>query len=808
MKKPNPEADYGKWILKPRRIQPWAISVGERDGEIASVEGLRTELMPHQRTIVKAMYDLERRRFININSDDVIYAPRIVGGKHAPNYSRISDMYSGVIMETCCGVLSAPFGSGKSFILLALITLLPVPKKIAEICSPQGFIEEGPTDPIDIALNGTMEIRRSHSKFMRQTVVFVSKSVLCQWEEYIKLYTDLNPFIIAHVRDLKKLHTLMFTSKQKAAAIDKYDIIIIKNGIISGTFDVCEAVNNCYLGSMKSKPIINVFGEMFREYCFARVIIDDFDVIGLPSTTEIIPALFTWFVSASNKFIHPAKPTKEFEEIKSSLCYERSTYAAATINNDLMAYFCIANDSDFLQRSIDVGKTVYFTYKFANPYLSYIRLLQIMNVYNIVEMINADAIQTAAAKVGLATADIGDIFRKLFIGIWRKRRRLNEDIAYTDIIIAINSELPTCDEGDKGKSGITKKRRGKAVKKASVVITSNMVTKLKDNLRARGPKSEFERLFKYKFDRVSSMLHAIKIGHEDALHRVSRMIAEIDVYLRASPCAVCNDVVVGNIYMLKCCDNVFCQTCVNDSIETEACMKCGAHMCAELIISINQDKCTLLSKYGDDADADVDADAEVGVDADADVDVEEDIDIEVEDVDTSMNKFGCVVKIVDRCFGDAKAASILNSFRKPSAGPSADLNVMKGLRSLPDAVPDDRKILIFSNYSETLNKLDKLYLSKTPYVYDHVKGSSQKIADIVRRFKLPNSDSESISLLLINSEKYCAGLNLQNATDMIFVHHIMDKNIHGQVIGRAVRVGRTNSLTVHYVMYENEFNGL
>jgi hypothetical protein len=59
--------------------------------------------------------------------------------------------------------------------------------------------------------------------------------------------------------------------------------------------------------------------------------------------------------------------------------------------------------------------------------------------------------------------------------------------------------------------------------------------------------------------------------------------------------------------------------------------------------------------------------------------------------------------------------------------------------------------------------------------------------------------------LIINSVRYSSGLNLQTATDVIFVHQITDAAWEIQVTGRALRIGRTNNLNIHYVLYENEY---
>jgi SNF2 family DNA or RNA helicase len=47
---------------------------------------------------------------------------------------------------------------------------------------------------------------------------------------------------------------------------------------------------------------------------------------------------------------------------------------------------------------------------------------------------------------------------------------------------------------------------------------------------------------------------------------------------------------------------------------------------------------------------------------------------------------------------------------------------------------------------------------------------------------------------------YSCGMNLENTTDIIFVHN-MDPQREKQVIGRAHRYGRKNALSIWYIDY-------
>jgi SNF2 family DNA or RNA helicase len=60
-----------------------------------------------------------------------------------------------------------------------------------------------------------------------------------------------------------------------------------------------------------------------------------------------------------------------------------------------------------------------------------------------------------------------------------------------------------------------------------------------------------------------------------------------------------------------------------------------------------------------------------------------------------------------------------------------------------------------------------------------------------------------IDVLLINSRFFGAGLNLQNSSDIIILHRQGADILH-QIIGRAQRIGRSDSLNIWKLYHNNE----
>ena len=107
------------------------------------------------------------------------------------------------------------------------------------------------------------------------------------------------------------------------------------------------------------------------------------------------------------------------------------------------------------------------------------------------------------------------------------------------------------------------------------------------------------------------------------------------------------------------------------------------------------------------------------------------------------------------------------------------------------------KFLVFSNYDTSFVPLYSV-LDNMGIKYMYLKGNGNVIKCMIDKYK--NSD---VDLLLINSRHNGCGLNLENTTDIIMFHKF-DTQIEHQVIGRAHRLGRKDSLNIWYFLHANE----
>lgn len=112
-----------------------------------------------------------------------------------------------------------------------------------------------------------------------------------------------------------------------------------------------------------------------------------------------------------------------------------------------------------------------------------------------------------------------------------------------------------------------------------------------------------------------------------------------------------------------------------------------------------------------------------------------------------------------------------------------------------DLLRSDGKFILFSSYDESFKGIQNL-LWENHIKFCEVKGTIKAMEGNIQKFK-----NGEIKVMFLNSKFHGAGLNLQEATDVI-IYHKMEDNLLRQVLGRANRIGRKESLKVHHLVYE------
>ena len=105
------------------------------------------------------------------------------------------------------------------------------------------------------------------------------------------------------------------------------------------------------------------------------------------------------------------------------------------------------------------------------------------------------------------------------------------------------------------------------------------------------------------------------------------------------------------------------------------------------------------------------------------------------------------------------------------------------------------KFLIFSSYDITFKPICKMLIENNISFID-IKGTVENRQKNINKFK-----NNNCQVIFINSKFNSAGINLPETTDII-LYHEMDDNIKQQIIGRAQRIGRKESLSVHNLVVD------
>ena len=128
--------------------------------------------------------------------------------------------------------------------------------------------------------------------------------------------------------------------------------------------------------------------------------------------------------------------------------------------------------------------------------------------------------------------------------------------------------------------------------------------------------------------------------------------------------------------------------------------------------------------------------------------------------------------------------------------PNKKLNKKEALIQFLKANPT-AKVLMFSGYDASFSGLETK-LTDEGISYATVNGSLGRINKLLREFK-----AGKYNILFLNARNMGAGLNIEAASHVVLFHR-MSSELEKQIIGRAMRLGRTASLDVVHLVHENE----
>lgn len=126
---------------------------------------------------------------------------------------------------------------------------------------------------------------------------------------------------------------------------------------------------------------------------------------------------------------------------------------------------------------------------------------------------------------------------------------------------------------------------------------------------------------------------------------------------------------------------------------------------------------------------------------------------------------------------------------------------IEALMQIVEGRPDGAKMIVFSSYTGFFAEARRRIIESGATVCELDGGTIAAIDRGVREFKEGAAD-----VLLSSATLFGCGLNLENTTDVVFLHRMPNAQ-RAQVIGRAQRPGRGGALRVHDLLHRNELGG-
>jgi hypothetical protein len=675
-------------------------------------------------------------------------------------------------------VLSEPFGSGKTLMILAMILLRPTPKAIPVTVNSiimrdinMSYRDRRNQKPGLYGQYFVPEITRlfiGPTALIRANLIVVGSSVLVQWEQAIKEFTSLRVLVVSDFHKLGK-----FITELREGKINNYDIILLKNGKVSGKLQLpgeSEAGGD-------HRSMVTVIAKLTHDKAFARVFYDDADTISIPTGSLVINSLMTIYVSATEKIgATPRVPARDYSSLLEAFLMRPSVLNAIHADQVLFNNFNVSNTAEYTNHSVAITVVHGYQYVFANPNDNFIRLLGSMgedDSNNIMEMLNGDAIQTAAELMGITSNSVADIFRKMLDVKYEKYIKSKAVLSLLDHIrIEVIPCLPDPEE-------ITKYTMASLEGFRKAILSKKSPT------------------FPFYTEQLDSMIEDMTIEVSDAIARDGAAVNRVIDNVREGDCQICAlPLRGGSSIIVRCCGIIICAICgikgnnirVQYDYKTKSNTLCGACANCKTVVYPHRDLIFV--------DQSMDVSKLLSANDSDFVEPEP----SVADISADTSVVASATTPEPEQIKNPKLKALLSIIRgeTPEKQEPANIDIphlIIGRADIP--ATGIRKIIVFAGFGETITLIEDMLVSRQ-VEFLRLAGTANEKAATVARFK------RDVHVLLINSQQQCAGLNLQFATDIVYFHEMGDINVKAQLAGRAQRIGRTANLSIHYLLYKNE----
>lgn len=724
----------------------------------ANICGIYTALTKYQCTSVAAMIEIEDKK----SSEFVTH-----NGKRG-------------LVNINAAVFSDEVGTGKTLTAATLIRIKPYPgnsnPKSVEY-KPAYDLRPIYVDNMSILSSAYKRdddtgyrgfIKRRYKKILRPTIVFAGVSVTKQWCNEIESYTNFKYLEVVDVRGVDNLMELISNGK-----IDTYDLVIVKNGQVTRDVQLPSNLIKEDKNKVNTPYIYNLIGNL-RNMAWARCIIDDFDSIQLPPNASIINACFTWYISSTYKFLpNNIIHNNQFTKTSDALIYENVSCGSIMRNQFLFTMFNVRNHSDFIRDNNGLTNPLFYVGVFKDTNDGFTKLIGSFSneeTAELVQMLNSGSINTAAEKAGVATKSAADIFETILgknYGLYKKSVSVLKFIEqnYDDESRLPANEIPT-DETN----------------------PDHHYTK-ENLLNCKIPE--------YKYPNLRQLMRDTKEEQEKIYKATDLALKRVKENIKSGNCPICTESISeidGNIMICRKCSVTGCEDCIILACEFHPVDNMIKGMCPMCRKEINIRDMIHVSKeieLIDIVNDNFEKPAEEKLEKPEETKIEPSV-IDIHDTD-DPEKRTKITALID----------VING-KIPIEFKQAKIKLNQ-LQSGADKVQESklpyRKILVFTSYEESIDNISKA-LNLRNILFWRLAGTAANINQISHKF----NSYEGNAVLIINSSKHCAGLNLQTADWLIYFHKVLDENVETQIAGRGQRLGRSSTLKIAYLLHKNEIS--
>ena len=417
----------------------------------------------------------------------------------------------------------------------------------------------------------------------------------------------------------------------------------------------------------------------------------------------------------------------------------------------------------FVENSTNVTIVNQYKYVYKNPDDNFIRLIGAVGdegAHAIMEMLNGDAINTAADTIGIHTNSIADIFQRVLDNKYDDYIKSGEIL---NVIKNVRAMLPDLPRHPMNKSHSVTKLTVLKSKIKSGTITLNQI-----------------KYYSGAFEEMVNELHRESVVKlEESGKSISRVIDNAKEGMCQICCMPLDSI---DTFIVKCCGIILCADCgvlgtnLKQGYDRKENKNAVVGSCANCKAAINMQRDFIF--------------------LDKDFSIES--IISAKGTETAP-KIAPVEIVTDSEIKNPKLRALLSIIKGEYIADKipCDIKIERLLSGVRDIPAVGKKVVVFASFNETLQLIEN-FLCEQGIDYLRLKGNNNEMAETIKLFRT------TANVLLINSSHHCAGINIEFCDHMVLFHHIMDSNVIGQVVARGQRMMRKSNLQLHFLQYKNE----